>query len=280
MPPLADPVAPIKRTMDLNRQLPTSTAMMWLKAGWSDFKDHNMEASLIYGIVVTVLSMLIVAGLFVLKIDYILFPVLAAFMVVGPALAIGLYEKSRRIETNERVSIGSMLSVKAKSKGQILFVGLILMLWTLLWLRAGVLLYALFFGMHEFPGIGGIVDLILTTPSGWGLLITGTLFGGLFAGFAFAIGVIAVPMLLNEKTDAFTAMGSSIALTWHNLPVMMAWGSIVLGLFVLCLLTGLLGMIVFFPVVGHATWHVYKAIRIDPGAPIFVPAMASDTQSL
>ena len=276
--PLAKPQPPITREIDLNRRLPISTAKQWLEAGWKDFRDINMEASLIYGIAVTLLSMAIVAGIFILKLDYILFPALAAFMVFGPALAIGLYEKSRRIDANERVSIGSMLSAKAQSKGQILFVGLVLMLWTLLWLRAGVLMYALFFGMHPFPGMGGIVSLILTTPTGWALLISGTLFGGLFAAFAFSISIISIPMLLNEKTDAFTAMGSSISLTWHNLPVMLAWGAIVLGLFVLCLLTGLLGLIVFFPVMGHATWHVYKAIRLEPGSTIFAPAIPAHTE--
>ena len=276
MAPLAKPEPPIERAVQLNRHLPIGTAKQWLDAGWKDFRDINMEASLLYGVAVTLLSLVIIAGLFILKLDYILFPALSAFMVVGPALAIGLYEKSRRIDANERVSIGSMLSVRAQSKGQILFIGLVLMLWTLLWLRAGVLLYALFFGMHPFPGMGGIVSLILTTPSGWALLITGTLFGALFAAFAFSISVISIPMLVNEKTDAFTAMGASIVLTWHNLPVMLAWGAIVLGLFVLCILTGLLGLMVFFPVMGHATWHVYKAIRLEPGSPIFAPAIPAE----
>ncbi len=275
--PLAKPQAPLGDKIDLNRRLPISTARKWLNAGWKDFCDINMEASLLYGIAVTGLSLMIVVGLFIFKLDHILFPALAAFMVFGPALAVGLYEKSRRIEAGERVSINSMLSAKAQSKGQIFFVGLVLMLWTLLWLRAGVLLYALFFGMHPFPGTGGIVSLILTTPTGWALLISGTLLGGLFAAFAFSISVISIPMLLNEKTDAFTAMGSSIALTWHNLPVMLAWGAIVVGLFILCLLTGLLGLAVFFPVMGHATWHVYRAIRLEPDSTIFAPAIKAHT---
>jgi uncharacterized membrane protein len=68
-------------------------------------------------------------------------------------------------------------------------------------------------------------------------------------------------MLLNERLDAFTAMGTSIALVWHNLPVMLTWGAIVLVLILLSLIPGMLGLIVAFPLLGHATWHAYKALR-------------------
>lgn len=270
---LDKPIPPIPKDISLNRGLPREIAFEWLKAGWHDFKSVNMEASLLYGIVVFLVSVIIIGGLFALKMDYVLFPALAAFMVIGPTLAIGLYEKSRRIEVGEPVSIGKMLFIRARQKGQIAFVGLLLSLWILLWLRAGVLLYALFFGMHPFPGFGGILPMLFTDSAGWALFLTGSLFGALFAAFAFAVSVFSVPMLLNENTDAFTAMGSSIALTWNNLPVMLTWGSIVFGLFLLCLLTGLIGLIVVFPVLGHATWHAYRAIRQEPGSPIFVPAI-------
>lgn len=274
MAPLANPVDPIGERPILNRQLPLAHAKTWLSKGWYDFRSTNMEASLLYGIVITTLSLLIVVGLFVFKLDHILLPALAAFMVVGPTLAVGLYEKSRRIESSERVSIGSMLFVKVEPKGHLFFIGLILTLWVLLWLRAGVLLYALFFGMHEFPSLGGALKLIFTDAAGYGLILTGSIFGALFAAFAFAISVISVPMLLNEDTDAFSAMGASIALVWNNLPVMLTWGVIVLGLFILSLFTGLLGLIVIYPVLGHATWHVYKDIRQSVDTPVFAPAIS------
>ena len=85
--------------------------------------------------------------------------------------------------------------------------------------------------------------------------------GGLFAAFSFAISAFSIPMLLDERLDAFTAMGTSMALVWNNLPVMLTWGAIVLVLFLLGLVTGMLGLIVVFPLLGHATWHAYKAIR-------------------
>lgn len=276
MSPLAKPSEPWREKPSLNRRLPVNTAYQWLQKGWYDFREHNMEASILYGVIVAALSISIVIGIFVFQLDYILLPALAAFLVIGPTLAIGLYEKSRRIENNERISIGAMLGVKPMSKGQLLFIGLMLTLWVLLWLRAGVLLYALFFGMHEFPSFLGVFQLILTEPKGYLLLITGTLFGALFAAFAFAVSVISVPMLLNEKTDAFTAMGSSIVLTWHNLPVMLTWGAIVAGLTAMCLLTGLVGLVIVYPVLGHATWHVYRDIRLSTDSALFGPAIVSE----
>jgi uncharacterized membrane protein len=103
--------------------------------------------------------------------------------------------------------------------------------------------------------------MLFTTPVGWWMLLVGSAVGGLFAAFSFAISVFAVPMLLNEPVDALTAMGTSMALVWGNLPVMLTWGAIVLALFLVSLATGLIGMIVVFPVLGHGTWHAYRTMR-------------------
>jgi uncharacterized membrane protein len=212
--------------------------------------------------VVFAVSLAIVWGLYSVGLDYILFPALAGFMVVGPLLAIGLYQKSRDIEAGTPLSLARMLFVEAQSGGrQVWYTGAILCLLMLVWMRAAVILYALFFGLRPFPGLDHIVSMLFTTPVGWAMLLVGTVVGGLFAAFSFAISTFSIPMLLNEKTDAFTAMGTSISLVWNNLPVMLAWGTIVLGLFLLSVLTGLVGLIVAFPVLGHATWHSYRAIR-------------------
>jgi uncharacterized membrane protein len=93
------------------------------------------------------------------------------------------------------------------------------------------------------------------------MLVVGTLVGGLFAAFGFAISVFSVPMLLDQRTDALTAMATSMAMVWNNLHPMIAWGAIVLALFVASVVTGLIGLIVIFPLLGHATWHAYRAIR-------------------
>lgn len=256
--PAVLPPAPREKTW--SRHLAPSTAFTWLAAGWRDMTVKPL-ASLSYGALVFLVSVVIVAGLFAFGWDYILFPAFAGFMVVGPVLAIGLYEKSRRIAAGEPVSLARMIFVKPKSGGQILFTGVLLCLLILLWMRAAVIIYALFFGLRPFPGLDHITQILFTTPIGWAMLLVGGAVGGLFAAFSFAISAFSIPMLLDERVDALTAMGTSMALVWNNLPVMLTWGAIVLALFIVSLATGLIGLIVVFPLLGHGTWHAYRAIR-------------------
>jgi uncharacterized membrane protein len=211
--------------------------------------------------VVFVLSLAVVTCLFRLEHDYILFPALAGFMVVGPLVAIGLYQKSRDLEEGRPVSLARMIFVRAESGAQVWFTGAILCLLMLVWMRAAVIIYALFFGLRPFPGLDHIAAMLFTTPEGWGMLVVGAVVGGLFAAFSFAISTFSIPMLLAEKVDAFTAMGTSISMVFRNLPVMLVWGAIVLALFLICIVTGLVGLVVIFPLLGHATWHSYRAIR-------------------
>src|SRR5262245_20835768 len=212
------------------RNLPAGTAFAWLKRGWRDFLNHP-GPSLAYGIVVFVVSLAIMWSLFALGYDYILFPAVAGFMVMGPLVAVGLYEKSRAIANNEPVSLDRMIFVRPRSGAQIWFTGAILCGLMLLWMRAAVLIYALFFGLTPFPGLDHIAGMLFTTWTGWAMLLVGSAIGGVFAAFSFAVSTFSIPMLLEEDVDAFTAMGTSISLVWSNLPVMIAWGIIVLALF-------------------------------------------------
>jgi uncharacterized membrane protein len=253
-------VPPLPRADVYGRDLPASAAFGWLREGWRDL-TLQPGLSLLYGLAVFLASLAVVGGMFLLGWDHILFPALAGFMVVGPVLAVGLYEKSRCIAAGEPVTLSRMLFVEAKSGGQILFIGAILCLLMLLWMRAAVIIYALFFGLRPFPGLDHVASLLFTTPIGWSMLVVGTAVGGLFAAFSFAISTFSVPMLLDQDVDAFTAMGTSISMVFRNLPVMIAWGAIVLVLSLLGVVTGLLGLIVVFPLLGHATWHSYKAIK-------------------
>src|SRR5262249_18614032 len=173
----------------------------------------------------------------------------------------GLYEKSRLLAAGETASLAQMLFVKPKSGGQILFTGVLLCLLMLLWMRAAVIIYALFFGLRPFPGLDHISPMLFTTSIGWAMLLVGGAVGGLFAAFSFAISVFSIPMMLSERVDALTAMGTSTALVWNNLPVMLTWGVIVLALTLISIATGLVGLIVVFPLLGHGTWHAYQAIR-------------------
>ena len=255
---------PLRQPGPWSRNLPAHTAVQWLKQGWRDL-SIDPGPSLAYGTLIFLASLAVVGGLFLFGADYILFPALAGFMVVGPIVAVGLYEKSRRIAAGERISLLRMIFVRPRSGAQILFTGVLLCLLMLLWMRAAVIIYALFFGLRPFPGLDHVAAMLFTTPTGWAMLLVGGCVGALFAAFSFAISALSIPMLLEQRVDALTAMGTSVAVVGKNLPVMLVWGIIVLGLFILSLATGLLGMIVIFPLLGHGTWHAYQALK--PVAP-------------
>src|SRR6516162_8486469 len=242
------------------RPLKTTDPSKWLTLGWQDFKTQP-AMSVAYGVVILLISLVLVGGLFAFNRDYILFPAFAGFMVIGPVLAVGLYEKSRRLEAGLPIGWRNLVFVRPRSGGQIMFTGVLLCLLMMVWMRAAVLIYALFFGLRPFPGLDHIAPMLFTTGVGWAMLAVDTAVGGLFAAFAFAISVFSIPMLLDERTDAFTAMGSSMALVWNNLRVLLIWAAIVLALFLASLATGMLGLIVIFPLLGHATWHAYRAVE-------------------
>lgn len=247
----------------LNRRLPFWVGLRWLRAGWRDLWTKPVS-SLAYGVAVFALSAAVIAVLGVSGHDYILFPALAGFLIVAPFLALGLYEKSRALEEGRPVSLRRMILVRPRAGEQVFFLGLLLCLLLLLWMRAAVLLYALFFGVTAFPGIDHLGDLLLKTDYGRLMLGVGTAIGALFAIFAFAVGVFSVPMLLDKPVDALTAMGSSVRLVWNNLVPMLGWGFIVTLLFGVSLATGLAGLVFVFPILGHATWHAYREVAL-PG---------------
>ncbi len=241
------------------RHLPMSAAQGWLAKGWRDVRMAP-ASSLAYGLFLTLISYAVLWILHASHMLYLALPAISGFLIVGPFLAIGLYEKSRKQAAGDGVTLSEILAFRPASGGQLAYAGLLLGLLVLFWLRAADLLYALFFGLTPFPGAEEALTNALTTPRGWALIATGTLVGGLFAAFAFAISVFSIPMLVSRRTDALTAMGLSFVMTVQNLRLMLVWGLFVaLGLG-LSVVTGLIGLIVLFPVLGHGTWHACQAI--------------------
>lgn len=257
IPPVVRPLPTRNRWV---RSLSVNDPFKWLALGWRDF-GIAPSLSITYGVIIFLLSVGFVGGLVALGWDYILFPAFAGFMVVGPILAVGLYEKSRRIEAGEELRWRDIFFVAPRSGGQIIFTGVLLSLLMMIWMRAAVIIYALFFGLLPFPGLNHIARMLFTTGEGLAMLAVGTAIGGLFAAFSFAISAFSIPMLVDESVDALTAMGSSMALVWNNLRVLLVWATIVLVLFLISLASGMIGLIVVYPLLGHATWHAYRAVQ-------------------
>ncbi len=242
------------------RNLPPLVALDWIAAGWSDFRTSPVQ-SLAYGLAVFALSVAVIWGLIAIGLPSLILPALSGFLVVGPLLAIGLYEKSHRLQMGQLVTLASMIVAHPRSGGQLVFAGLLQCLLVMLWLRAADLLYALIYGLLPFPGYDQILGQLLTTPRGWALIGVGSAVGGLFAAFAMAISLFSIPMLLERRVDALTALGTSFALTTQNLRAVLPWGAIVVAGFALSAATGLLGLIVIFPLLGQGTWHAWVSMR-------------------
>lgn len=262
--PLPTLVPPRRREDHLSRNLPANTATQALSAGWSDFR-HDPLGSLAYGLALFVISIVVIWVLYHFGMLYLVLPAIAGFMIVGPFMAIGLYRKSAALTHGQELHLGEMRRARRSAAGQLAYAGLLLALLLLFWLRAADLLYALFFGLIPFPGYEEALINTFTTARGWGLLVSGGFVGALFAGFAFAVSLVAIPMMEFEGSDALTAMGTSFATVMKNLVPCFAWGVIVTIGIGLSALTGLLGLIVVFPVLGHGTWHMYHALRPEAG---------------
>ncbi|WP_297771729.1 DUF2189 domain-containing protein [uncultured Roseovarius sp.] len=263
---MLEPLPTIRRPQrpasTLARNLPARAALDWLAAGWRDFRAAPGQ-SLAYGGFLVALSYAVLWGLAASGLLYLALPAISGFLIVGPFLAIGLYTLSQRRAQGKTTTLRQMLLVRPASGAQLAYAGLLLGLLVLFWLRAADLLYALFFGFAPLPGAGDALSNVFITPRGWGLLLVGSIVGGLFAAFAFSLSLFAVPILLDERRDALTALGLSLAMTTQNLRPCLIWGGIVAIGMVLSAATGLLGLIFVFPVLGFGTWHAWHAIAAE-----------------
>lgn len=239
------------------RQVALERPWAWLAAGWRDIW-RAPQVSLTYGALFTVVSMVLTLGLYLAGLEYLLPPLAAGFMLVGPLLAVGLYETSRRLEAGEPVTLRHALLVAIRSPTQLAFLGVVLMLILLAWMRLAQLLFALFFGTLGFPPLAEVTQLLFFTWQGLGLLVVGTAVGGVLAAIVFAITVVSVPMLMVREVDVVTAMIVSVRTVRENLAALALWAWLIVVLTVCGLVPAYLGLVVTFPLVGHATWHAYR----------------------
>jgi len=231
----------------------------WLSAGWQDVW-RAPRISLSYGFAIAVASIVLTAGLFSLHMTSLVLVLAAGFMLIGPMLAVGLYETSRRLESGEPLSVRHVVFVSTRSPAQLAFLGVLLMLALLAWIRIATLLFALFFSGGHFPPLSEFVPTLLFTWHGLGLLIVGTAVGGIIAFFVYAASVISVPLLMVQDRDAISALLISLRTVVKNPGPMLLWAWLVALLTACGIATGFLGLIVVFPLLGHATWHAFRAL--------------------
>lgn len=238
-----------------------------LRRGAGDFyamPTHAMFLCVIYPVVGLLLARL-AFGYSVLPL---LYPMAAGFALVGPLAALGLYELSRRREAGLGASATHALDVvQSSSIGGIIALGLLLMAIFTLWMAAANAIYVAYFGYAAPASIAAFLTDIFTTGPGWKLILVGNGVGFLFAVLALTVSAVSFPLLLDRDVGAATALLTSIRAVWQNPATMALWGLIVAVLLVVGSIPFFLGLTVVMPILGHATWHLYRKLVVADGSP-------------
>ncbi len=231
-----------------------------LRRGWEDFQEkpsHLIFLYVIYPVVALILSRLV----FGYNLIQILFPLAAGFALIGPFAAIGLYELSRRREQGQPMRWQDAFEpIRSQSLGRLLALGGILAIIFLCWLGAALLIYNGTIGDMALGSIGAFLGAVFGTSAGWTMILIGNFVGFLFAAVAFIISVVSFPLILDRPVGVGTAIGTSIRAVTANPAPMTCWGLIVAVSLLLGSLPAFIGLAVVLPVLGHATWHLYRAV--------------------
>ncbi|MPZ59246.1 MAG: DUF2189 domain-containing protein [Rhizobiales bacterium] len=243
-----------------------------LKQGWDDFSampSHAVFLCLIYPITGLILARLA----FGYQILPLLYPTISGFALIGPVAAIGLYELSRRRERGEDAALTHAFDVfQSPSRWAVAMLGLMLVMIFFAWLVAAQAIYWLTFGDARPESIEGFLREVFTTPAGWTLIIAGNVVGFLFAVAVLTVSVVAFPLLLDRPVGAADAVLTSARAVLANPATMALWGLIVAVALLLGSLPIFLGLTVAVPVLGHATWHLYrKVVEPDTNPPQELP---------
>ena len=244
-----------------------------LRLGWEDFEEmpsHALMLCVIYPVLGLVLAR-VVSGYSVLPL---LFPLAAGFALLGPFAALGLYELSSRRERGESATAWDAFEVlRSPSFGAMLGLGTLLLALFVVWIATAEAIYVAAFGYGGAAGVSDFVYRILTTPQGWWLIVVGCGTGFLFALVALCLSVVSFPLMLDRHAGAFESMVTSLRVVARNPVPMAAWGLIVAALLVVGTIPAFLGLAVVIPLLGHATWHLYReTVAIAPNAkPVTTP---------
>lgn len=245
------------------RRISTEDLIDALRLGVEDFwakPSHYVFLCLIYPVVGLILTQW-TSGSNAIQLIY---PLMSGFALVGPFAAIGLYEISRRREFGMDTSWWHALDVRhSPALPAIAVIGIMLLVLFLLWLFTAQSIYTSLYGNQPPASIAGFIREVLTTSKGWTLILLGNLAGFAFAAIVLATTVVAFPLLLDRDVGAVSAVETSARAVLTNPLQMALWGLTVAVLLVIGSIPLFAGLAVVMPILGHATWHLYRRV-VEP----------------
>jgi len=238
-----------------------------LREGLSDFLACPAYG-LFFASIFVAGGLLILAFAMALDMPWMILPFGVGFPLLGPFVAAGLYEVSRRRAKGEKPSWRKVLTVVVRQQqtqmGWMAFV-ILFIFWV--WIYQVRLLLALFLGFKSFSSLADFATIVTTTPEGLGFLLVGTCVGAFLALVLFSVTAMSMPLLLDRDLDFVSAMIVSLKSVKENTGPMLAWGVIVAALTFLAMLPAFFGLLIVLPVLGHATWHLFERVVGSRSAP-------------
>jgi uncharacterized membrane protein len=231
----------------------------WLANGWVDFKA-TWRYSILIGAVPVVVAWLMVAGLWRAGLSAFIPAVCGGFALVGPLLAIGCYDISRKRALDEAITLQTILKPRIVSPGQVAIIGFVLLFILLVWARLATLLFAFASSARQPAASIDFIDFALQTPQGITMIVIGTLVGGALAAIGYLVSVVSIPLAADQEVDALTAMLVSVVSVARNKGAMLSFAFNIAMLVAISFATGFIALVFVFPWLGHATWHCYRAV--------------------
>lgn len=233
----------------------------WLRGGWGDMKAASW-VGVAYGAIFTAGGFAVTGGLALAGMPYLITPMIGGFLLIGPLLALGLYQISADAERGVRPRFLTAVTAWRVNPYHIMTAGLVLMLFVMIWARLNVVAFALFFPYVAMT-LGGFLDQMLTLEGVTFSLFVSAL-GAAFAAVAFVTNVVSLPAMLDRRMDFFAAAVLSVRVVARNPRVMTLWAAVIVAVTGIGLLTAFIGLCVTLPLIGCASWRAYRELVAPP----------------
>lgn len=259
---MSDPNTPAARSAlpfaENVRLVGTDQPFRWLTAGWRDFRAAGL-LSVAHGLIFVAAGLILTVGLVFAGLTYLIAPLIAGFMLVGPALTVGFYAISRDLEAGRTPSAATALAAWRANAAGLLSLGLLLVIFLVVWMRFAAVIFAVCFPYAPLD-VQSLLNAALFTADGLTFLAIGTIVGAGMAALAFAAGAFSLPLLLDRKLGMLEAVVTSAVAVVLNARAMAVWAGLVVLFTGAGLAAGYVGLAITLPLIGHATWHAYRAV--------------------